>query len=146
MITYLDKEYTVVVPPYRPSVDRLQTPNTTADFQVPNMFFLGYICLPLPPIPPFFRQSRERWYWEGRLHFWKVNNTASSDLGTLLDSANYGQTILSRSTVQSMADDVKRVEHVKVKLSVSTIYCLCIGCTEGPLTLDLSILLNQVYL
>lgn len=41
----------------------------------------------------------------------------STDLGTLLDSANYGQTILSRSTVQSMADDVKRVEHVKVKLS-----------------------------
>jgi len=41
----------------------------------------------------------------------------ATDLGTLLDSANYGQTIVSASTAQSMAEDVKKVEHVKVKLS-----------------------------
>ena len=41
------------------------SPNTAADLQVPNSFFLVmYDSLYRRfPIPPFFRQSRERQYW-----------------------------------------------------------------------------------
>ena len=61
-----------VVPPglqYRPSVDCLPPipppPNTAADFQVPNMFFLVIYdsIYRRFPIPPFFRQSRDGRYW-----------------------------------------------------------------------------------
>ena len=45
---------TVVPTHYRPFVDRLPTPYTAADFQVPNMFFLViydslYRRFPIPP-------------------------------------------------------------------------------------------------
>ena len=49
---------------YCHTIDRLP-PNTASDFQVPTMFFLGYIYIYDSlyrrfPIPPFFRQSQER--------------------------------------------------------------------------------------
>ena len=56
-----------VVPQYRPSVNRLPSPipllrwppplpNTAADFQVPNMFFLGYTFM--TPFTAVFQYRR----------------------------------------------------------------------------------------